>query len=126
MSHTKVLIVDDEVEFASTLSERLSLRNYDAKAIYCAEDAIAAARSEPLDVVLLDLKIPGMNGLELLNIIKQYDSTIEVIILTGQLTGQDEAEAVRSGAFDYIIKPVDINELTAKINKAAEKRRFKK
>ncbi len=118
----KVLIVDDEKEFASTLSERLALRNYNAKAVYCAEDAIAVVRSEPPDVVLLDLKIPGMSGSELLNIIKKIDPSIEVIILTGQLLEMEETEGIKRGAFDYIVKPVDIDELIAKINNACKKK----
>ena len=67
---TKVLIVDDEVEFASALAERLALRNYDVKAVNHAEDAITAAQSEPPDVVLLDLRMPGIGGLEVLKAIK--------------------------------------------------------
>ncbi len=118
----KVLIVDDEVEFASTLSERLALRDYDVKAVYCAEDAIAVVRSEPPDVVLLDLKMPGMSGLELINIIKQFDPSIQVVILTGQLITQDEAEVISGREFDTITKPVDLGELITRINNACKKR----
>ncbi|MBI4653832.1 MAG: response regulator [Nitrospirae bacterium] len=66
MTSAKILIVDDEVEFASVLAERLQLRGYDAKAVYCAEDSFAIAKSDPPDVILLDLKMPGMSGIEIL------------------------------------------------------------
>lgn len=120
--NTKVLIVDDEVEFASTLSERLTLRDYDAKAVYCAEDAIAVTRTDPPDVVLLDLKIPGMSGEELFNIIKKINPAVEIIILTGQLPRKVATEGKVSGAFDYIVKPVDIDNLIVKINNASKKK----
>lgn len=121
--NTKVLIVDDEVEFASTLSERLTLRDYDAKAVYCAEDAIAVTRTDPPDVVLLDLKIPGMSGEELFKIIKKINPAVEIIILTGQIP--IEGGTVK-GAFDYIVKPVDIDELIVKINNAGKKENLNK
>lgn len=121
--NTKVLIVDDEVEFASTLSERLTLRDYDAKAVYCAEDAIAVTRTDPPDVVLLDLKIPGMSGEELFKIIKKINPAVEIIILTGQIP--IEGGTVK-GAFDYIVKPVDIDKLIVKINNAGKKKNLNK
>jgi len=119
---TKVLIVDDEIEFASTLAERLVIRDYDAKAVYTAEDAITAVQSEPPDVVLLDLRMPGANGFEVLSTIKSVDPSIEVILLTGQLKSDSVVEGIPTGLFDYIVKPVDIAELVKKINSASEKR----
>jgi len=119
---TKVLIVDDEIEFASTLAERLVIRDYDAKAVYTAEDAITAVQSEPPDVVLLDLRMPGANGFEVLSTIKSVDPSIEVILLTGQLKSESVVEGIPTGLFDYIVKPVDIAELVKKINSASEKR----
>jgi DNA-binding NtrC family response regulator len=123
---TKVLIVDDEVEFASTLAERLALRNYDVKAVYHVEDAITAAQSDPPDVVLLDLRMPGIGGFEVLKTIKQFDPAIEVIMLTGQPITEVTDEEVPAGLFDYIMKPVDIGELVVKINNATEKRNLNK
>ncbi len=121
MRQTKVLVVDDEVEFASTLSERLQLRGYDAKAVYSAEDIFAIAKSDPPDVILLDLKMPGMDGIEILMTIREYVPGIEVILLTGHIDLESKIEGIRIGAFDYILKPVDIGELIAKIDKAREK-----
>jgi len=123
---TKVLIVDDEMEFASALAERLALRNYDVKAVYHAEDAIATAQSDPPDVVLLDLRMPGIGGFEVLKTIKKLDPTIEVILLTGQPETEVTEEGIPTGLFDYIMKPVDICELIAKINNASEKRNLSK
>lgn len=121
MASTKVLLVDDEVEFASALSERLRLRNYDAKAVYHAEDALPAVRKDKPEVVLLDLRMPGIDGIEVLKAIKEFDSTIEVIILSGQGDKESAAKGIRAGAFDYVMKPVDIGEVTSKIEQAKKK-----
>jgi DNA-binding NtrC family response regulator len=122
LQQTKVLVVDDEVEFASVLSERLLLRDYDAKAAYSARDALNIIRRESTDVVLLDLQMPEMSGLEALKIIKQMDPTIEVIMLTGRGDDRSMEEVLTGGAFEYIMKPVDIGELTIKIDKAKKNR----
>ncbi len=115
---TKVLIVDDEIEFASTLAERLQIRGYNAKSVYSAEDAIALSRNDPPDVMLLDLRMPVMSGIKVLQTIKQFNPSIEVIMLTGLGSTQDSAEGMESGAFDFIMKPVDIENLVEKIEKA--------
>lgn len=125
MSKAKVLVVDDEVEFANTLAERLEIRGFEAEAVYCTEDALARIHAKNFpDVVLLDLKMPHMDGMETLSEIKKYNPSIEVIILTGHgagvpLTGIDRG---KHGAFDCVMKPADINELTAKIDQAMLKR----
>lgn len=118
MLQTKVLIVDDEREFASTLAERLQMRGYNAKSVYCAEDALALSRNDPPDVMLLDLRMPGMSGIEVLKTIRQFNQSIEIIMLTGLGPSQESAEGMKSGAFDYIMKPVDIEILVEKIDKA--------
>lgn len=115
---TKVLIVDDEMEFAVTLAERLQIRGYNAKSVYCAVDAIALSRNDPPDVMLLDLRMPGMSGIKVLQTIKQFNPSIEVIMLTGLGPSEESAEGMKSGAFDYIMKPVDIERLVEKIDKA--------
>ncbi len=122
MAQTKVLLVDDEEEFASTLSERLQLRNYEVKSASNALEALGLVHSFGPDVVLLDLKIPGMDGLETLKAIKKCDPAIEVIMLTGHGDTQSVEEGMKSGAFEYIMKPVDIGELTIKIKNAWQKR----
>jgi DNA-binding NtrC family response regulator len=118
---TKVLIVDDEVEFATTLCERLGLRGYETRAICVAQDALPAVKSDPPDVILLDLKMPGKNGIEILMTVKNFAPEIEVILLTGHMSLDNKLEGIKLDAFDCILKPVDIKELTGKIDKAAEK-----
>ena len=118
MSRTKVLIVDDEEEFASPLAERLELRQYDASAVFTAEQAFSAIRDDPPDVVLLDLRMPGMDGLMALKTIKNIDPKIEVIIVTGLATVENQAEALKSGAFIYVTKPIEIDELIVIIDLA--------
>ena len=122
MPHAKILLVDDEVEFGSALAERLRLRGYDAKAVSQAEKALEIIQSAAPDIVLLDFRMPGMDGLEVLKIIKEKNPSVEVIMLTGHGDVQSVEEGMKSGAFDYIIKPVDIGELILKINQAKKKR----
>jgi len=122
MPQTKVLLVDDEIEFASALAERLQLRNYDVKVGHTAIEAMGFIHQFMPDVVVLDLKIPGMDGLETLKTIKKLDPTIEVIMLTGHGDVLSVEEGMKSGAFEYIMKPIDIGELTSKIDKAKKKR----
>ncbi len=122
MPQTKILLVDDEVEFASALAERLQLRGYDVKTANNALEALALIHTHLPDVIILDLKIPGMDGIETLKTIKKIDSTIEVIMLTGHGDVQSVAEGMKSGVFEYIMKPVDIGELTVKIDNAMKKR----
>jgi DNA-binding NtrC family response regulator len=125
MSKVKVLIVDDEKEFASTLAERLSIRGFETSAVFCTEDALALIHAKKIpDVVLLDLKMPRMDGMETLVEIKKYDPAIQVIILTGHGAGVPLAGIDRGkhGAFDCVMKPADINDLSAKIKQAMEKR----
>lgn len=121
MSQTKVLIVDDEIEFASALAERLQLRGYDAKAVYHSDDAFAIAKSYLPDMILLDLKMPGKGGIEILMTIKEFAPDIEVILLTGHMDLECKIEGIKIGAFDCITKPVDIRELITKIENASRK-----
>ncbi len=122
MPQTKVLLLDDEVEFGSALAERLRLRDYDARAESQAEEALIIVRNDPPDVVLLDFRMPGMDGIEVLNIIKQINPSIEVIMLTGHGDTQTIEQGMKSGAFQYVMKPIDIGELILKINGAVKKR----
>jgi two-component system response regulator CpxR len=118
MSRTKVLIVDDEEEFASALAERLQIRQYDASAVFTADEAISVIHNDPPDVVLLDLRMPGMDGLRALKTIKDIHPRIEVIIVTGLATEENRAEALRSGAFNYVTKPIEIDDLIVIIDLA--------
>ena len=118
----KLLIIDDEVEFASTLSERLKLRGIDVTEAHSGTEGLVKLEEVAPDVVVLDLKMPDMDGIDVLAKIKEYDPTIEVIMLTGHGSGAAGIAATEKGALDYIMKPVDLKELLEKITAANEKR----
>ena len=122
MSAHRILIVDDELDFGATLAERLELRGFAAKAVGGAEEALTvlAAGWQP-EVVLLDLMMPGVDGLATLDLIKQRDPRIQVIILTGHGSTESGIIGMQRGLFDYLMKPVDIGELIARINEAGAK-----
>ena len=118
----RVLLVDDEREFATTLAERLSLRGYDAHAAFSAEEALAAVAAAPPDVVLLDLNLPGVRGVELLMTLRQLLPRGEIILLSGHLDLAEKIEGVRIDAFGLLFKPVVMSELTEKIDAAQARR----
>lgn len=125
MESIKLLIVDDEEEFASTLAERLELRGFMSQSVSCGTSALEALASDfSPDVVLLDLKMPDMNGFEVLKEIKEKYPSIEVIMLTGHGAVSGGQDSKKRGAFDYIMKPVDIIELAGKIKAAYQKKSF--
>ncbi len=123
MNKTRVMIVDDEIEFAQPLSERLTLRNFETQTAVCAEDAMTLLRAnwQP-DVVVLDLRMPGLDGLDALSLFKKFDPAMEVIIVSGHGSTAVGIEGMRRGLFDYLMKPVEIDELVERIKAAAEKR----
>ena len=118
MDDIKILLVDDEVDFVATLSERLSLRDMNSQSASSGEEALKSVGDNVPDIIVLDLKMPGIDGMEVLRRVKQYFPQIQVIILTGHGSDQDEAEARRLGAFDYLRKPVDIEHLVNRIREA--------
>lgn len=119
MTARRILIVDDELEFGSTLAERLELRGFTAKAVGGAGEAVTLLASGwAPDVVVLDLMMPGVDGLATLDLIKQHDPRIQVIILTGHGSTESGIIGMQRGLFDYLMKPVDIGELIARINEA--------
>jgi DNA-binding response OmpR family regulator len=119
----KVLVVDNEVEFASTLAERLRLRKIGAESVFSGEDALlAVVRFQP-DVIILDLDMPDITGLEVLSQVKAIEPSIEVILLTGHGSFDAGLTGMELGAFDYITKPVDLAQLMEKITEAYKKRK---
>lgn len=122
MAKTKLLIIDDEVEFASTLCQRLRLRGIDSYDVHSGTEGLARMGEIAPDIVILDLKMPDMNGLDVLDGIKKHDPGIEVIMLTGHGSGAAGIVAMEKGAFNYIMKPVELKELLEKINLAEKKR----
>jgi len=118
----KVLVVDNETEFASTLAERLRLRKIEAQSVYSGEEGLAAVVRFLPDVMILDLRMPDMSGLDVLSQVKAIDPTIEVILLTGHGSFEAGITGMELGAFDYIIKPVDLIQLMEKISEAYKKK----
>lgn len=114
----KVLLVDDEVDFVETLAQRLKMRGLIVDAVYDGEQALSFIKKIEPDVIVLDLKMPGLHGIEVLREIKNLKPNIQVIILTGHGTEKDEEEAKRLGGFDFLRKPADIDLLVAKIKEA--------
>jgi DNA-binding response OmpR family regulator len=123
---SKVLLVDDEREFVQTLSERLTMRDMGSAVAYDGESALKMAREEEPEVMILDLKMPGIDGIEVLRRIKDTQPEIEVIILTGHGSETDRKICMDLGAFAYLQKPVDIDVLSDTLKKANEKIRLKK
>ena len=117
----KVLLVDDEREFVETLSERLRVRELRPTVAYDGEQALAAVEKDEPEVMILDLKMPGIDGMEVLRRIKKERPRVEVIILTGHGSQEDERRAKELGAFAYLEKPVDISILTDVMKEAYRK-----
>lgn len=111
MPELRVLLVDDEEELVGTLAERLSLRGYEVTYLLDGAEAVRRAAQEPFDVLVLDVMMPGMNGLEVLKEIKRTRPEMPVILLTGRGSEQDSQTGLELGAFDYIMKPVKIDRL---------------
>ena len=120
-SPSRVLLVDDEREFVQTLSERLLLRDMGSAVAYDGESALEMLREDEPDVMILDLKMPGIDGMEVLRRVKATQPDIEVIILTGHGNETDRETCMGLGAFAYLQKPVDIDILSETMKKANEK-----
>jgi DNA-binding response OmpR family regulator len=114
----KVLIADDEVEFASTIVSRLNLRNFTASMVNSGKQALEAIQKAPPDVLLLDLKMPDLDGLEVLATLKKTCPDLVVIILTGHGSLEAGEMGKELGACDYVMKPVDLGLLIDKIQAA--------
>jgi two-component system response regulator RegA len=114
----KVLLVDDEGEFLDTLAERMRNRGMNVTTSMSAVEAIQQTEAGDFDVIILDLLMPGMDGIQALKALKEKKPDLQVILLTGHATVQKGIEAMKLGAMDLLEKPADINELTEKIKKA--------
>jgi DNA-binding NtrC family response regulator len=118
----RVFIVDDEEELLQTLSERLTIRDYDVSTSLTGKDAIEEMKQYNFDVVILDVAMPDMDGIKTLREIKRIKPLTEVIMLTGHATVESAIEGMRLGAFDFLMKPCKTEELVAKIDMAHEKK----
>lgn len=123
---SRVLLVDDEREFVQTLSERLMMRDMGSAVAYDGESALNMVRDEDPEVMILDLRMPGIDGIEVLRRVKESHPNIEVIILTGHGSEEDREVCMKLGAFAYLQKPVDIEVLSKTLKDANEKIRQKK
>jgi DNA-binding NtrC family response regulator len=118
----KVLFVDDEEDFVRTMAERMEMRDLGGEIALSGQEALEMLEDDVPDVMVLDLRMPGIDGMEVLRRVKNTFPQIEVIIMTGHGSDQDEAEARRLGAFDYLRKPVDIEQLMETVRNAGQAR----
>jgi DNA-binding NtrC family response regulator len=122
MSAINLLLVDDELDFRSTLQKRLSKRDLNVEGVGSGEDALKALNLGSYDVVVLDVKMKGMDGIQVLREIKKSHPLIEVIMLTGHAEVEIAMQGMEIGAFDYLMKPMDIDDLLYKIQDAYKKK----
>jgi DNA-binding NtrC family response regulator len=118
----KVLFVDDEPDFLQTLLKRMRKRDVNAAGVGSGEEALVHLAQFPADVVVLDVRMPGMGGIETLRAIKKKTPLTEVVMLTGHASLEVAREGMENGAFDYLMKPVDIDDLLYKIQDAFHKK----
>ncbi|HAS89086.1 MAG TPA: two-component system response regulator [Desulfovibrio sp.] len=118
----KVLLVDDEKEFVEGLAERMELRGMNVTACTNPQEALDKVDAEGFDAIVLDLQMPGIDGIEALKHIKKARPEMQVILLSGHATVEKGIEAMKLGAMDFVEKPADINVLTDKIKKAQAKK----
>lgn len=121
----RLLLVDDEEAYVKILAKRLTKRNFDVTATFSGVQAIQAARREDFDVAVLDLKMEDVDGIEVLKVFKRMAPRMEVIMLTGHGSEQAAREGVQFGAFDYLTKPCELQELIVKIKEAARQSQSK-
>ena len=117
-----VLLVDDEEAFVQATAKRLTLRRFDVYTATRAEKAFATLENNPIDVVVLDVRMPDLDGIEATKTIKASHPLIEVILLTGHASMEASLEGMKMGAFDYLLKPLNIDELVYKIEDAHRKK----
>ena len=122
MEQMKMMLVDDEERFLSTTQKLLSRKGYDVLTASSGTDALDILKTHNIHVVILDVKMPGMDGIETLNAIKRNYPLVEVIMLTGHGTIDSAVEGLKSGATDYLTKPTDVNDLIERAEEAFGKR----
>ncbi len=117
----KLLLIDDEVGYTDVLSKRMAKKNIDATVAHSGSEAIQAMRGKYFDVAVLDLKMEDMHGIDVLKILRKMDTQMPVIMLTGHGSETAARDGVKHGAFDYLSKPCDFDELINRIREAAKK-----
>lgn len=122
MNDFRVLFVDDEVDFLDTLLKRMKKRRVNVSGVKSGEEALEWLSANSADVVVLDVRMPGMDGIETLKEIKKLSPLVEIIMLTGHANLEVAREGMELGAFDYLMKPIDIDELLYKVQDAYQKK----
>jgi DNA-binding NtrC family response regulator len=122
----RLLLVDDEKDFVNILSKRIKRRNIDVTKAFSGAEAIQTLRSQDFDVAVLDLKMEEMDGIETLKVLKIMDPRLAVIMLTGHGSAEAAEQGIRLGAFDYLTKPCELEELLGKIMEAFAHRKKEK
>ncbi len=123
MAGTVVMLVDDEIPFVETMTKRLTRRNLTILSAYSGQEALEKLKEHrDVDVVILDVKMPGMDGIETLREIKREHPLVEVIMLTGHATVETAIEGMKLGAFDYLMKPCEVEQLVSKVQEAKAKK----
>ncbi|MBI2986375.1 MAG: sigma-54-dependent Fis family transcriptional regulator [Deltaproteobacteria bacterium] len=121
-----ILLVDDEADFRAIISDHLEEKGYQVFSVGSGQEAISAAQEQDFDVALLDVKMPGMDGVNLLQMLKEIDPSVEVIMLTGHATIETAVQSIKLGALDYLSKPVRLSELEVTIARALEVRHLRR
>jgi len=122
MEDFKVLIVDDEQDFLETIVKRLKRRKIDATGVSSGKEALGILQKQHFDVVILDIRMPGMDGIETLKELKRTMPLMEVILLTGHASVESGMQGMQLGAFDYVMKPAEIDDLIEKVRQAYERK----
>lgn len=125
MSAMRILLIDDEPDFLDLMSKRLGRRGVDLAVAPDGEQGLAAAANDEFDVIILDVRMPGMDGIEVLRRLREIHIRAEVLLLTGHASLEAARQGLELGAFDYLIKPVSINDLLFKLQDACEQSRLK-
>ena len=124
MSIANVLLVDDEVEFVETFGERLKMRNIEISKAFSGKEALKVLeKNQTVEVVILDVKMPEMDGIETLTEIKKQYPLVEVIMLSGHSTVESAIDGMKKGAFDYLMKPCEMDQIIAKVSEAVAQKR---
>jgi len=119
---SRILLVDDEKDFVEMLTLRLEETGEEVLQAYSGMESLEKLKETEVDVVILDIKMPGMDGIETLQEIKKRYPLVEVIMLTGHGTIETAVQGMKLGAYDFLIKPADFDDLTTKLNKARERK----
>lgn len=122
LNRIRVLLVDDEAVYVDVLANRLGKRGFEVQKAYTSPEALLVLRTQQFDVAVLDLKMPDMDGIEVLKIAKQVDPTLQVIMLTGHGSAEACEQGLALGAFDYMMKPCEFEALVDKIREAFEQK----